>query len=156
MVKIAVIKIRSEKGAKELVKTTLKQLRLFRKNSCVIIPNKPAYLGMIKKVKDYVTWGEIDPETCKLLLEKRGKLPAKKQLTESYMKDKTKLDINQFVKEFFDGKKDLKDIPGLKLFFRLTPPVKGLERKGIKIPFSQGGALGYRKERINDLIKRMI
>ena len=40
--------------------------------------------------------------------------------------------------------------------FRLNPPSKGYGRKGIKIAFSQGGALGNRGEKINDLIKRML
>ncbi len=40
--------------------------------------------------------------------------------------------------------------------FRLNPPSKGYGRKGIKIAFSQGGALGYRGEKINDLVKRML
>ena len=43
-----------------------------------------------------------------------------------------------------------------KLIFKLNPPRKGFERKGIKTPFSLGGALGDRKNKINDLIKRMI
>ena len=69
---------------------------------------------------------------------------------------KIKCSMNEFVKEFFENKKSFKDIPGLKRFFRLTPPLKGFERGGIKKPFSLGGALGYRKDNINDLIKRMI
>ncbi len=40
--------------------------------------------------------------------------------------------------------------------YTLSPPVKGFERKGIKIPFSKGGALGNRGDNINELIKRMI
>ena len=40
--------------------------------------------------------------------------------------------------------------------FRLSPPLKGYERKGTKKPFKLGGALGNRGEKINDLIKRMI
>jgi large subunit ribosomal protein L30 len=38
----------------------------------------------------------------------------------------------------------------------LHPPRGGFERKGIKMPFSLGGALGNRKEKINDLLKRML
>jgi large subunit ribosomal protein L30 len=82
---------------------------------------------MIKKVKDYVTYGEIDDETEKLLVEKRG--------------EKTK-------------DKEGKEV--MKKFFRLSPPRKGFGRKGIKFAFSQGGALGYRGTKINDLIKRML
>jgi large subunit ribosomal protein L30 len=40
--------------------------------------------------------------------------------------------------------------------FALAPPKHGFERKGIKMPYSIGGALGYRAEKINDLIKKMI
>jgi len=54
------------------------------------------------------------------------------------------------------GKKDPKDPKKMKPFFNLSPPRKGFERKGVKKPFSVGGALGNRKEKINDLIMRMI
>lgn len=40
--------------------------------------------------------------------------------------------------------------------FRLHPPRGGYERKGIKVPFSLGGALGYRGAAINNLITRML
>ncbi len=40
--------------------------------------------------------------------------------------------------------------------FRLNPPKGGFERKGIKKPFSKGGALGYRGSKINSLIKKMV
>ena len=43
-----------------------------------------------------------------------------------------------------------------KPYFRLNPPRKGFGRKGIKVDFKIGGALGERKEKINDLIKRMM
>lgn len=39
---------------------------------------------------------------------------------------------------------------------RLQPPLGGFERKGIKLPYSQKGVLGDRKEKINLLIKKMI
>ena len=156
MKKIAIIRIRGKIGLKKGIKDTLNLLRLFNKHTCVVVDGNENYSGMIKKVKDYVTWGEIDFETFKLLLEKRGKLPGKKNLTEEYLKDKLKLSYDDFTKEFFEFKKKLKDVPGLKQFFKLKPPEKGFERKGIKQPFSLGGALGYRKEKINDLIRRML
>jgi large subunit ribosomal protein L30 len=156
MTMIAVIRLRGKVGLKKPIKHTLNMLRLFNKNTCVVVNDAPNYTGMLKKVKDYVTWGEIDHETFKLLLKERGKLAGKNKLTEEYLKEKVKLNLDDFSKNFFDSKKSLKDIPGLKLFFRLNPPRKGFERKGIKVPFSLGGALGYRKNKINDLIKRMI
>ena len=38
----------------------------------------------------------------------------------------------------------------------LQPPRKGFGRKGVKVSFRTGGALGNRKEKINDLIQRML
>lgn len=40
--------------------------------------------------------------------------------------------------------------------FRLNPPRKGYGRKGVKMPFRMGGATGDRKEKINDLVMRMV
>ena len=155
-VRVAIIRIRGNTGLKKGVRDTLNMLRLYKKNTCVVITNTPQNVGMLIKIKDYITWGEIDEATFKLLLEKRGKLAGKAPLTESYLKEKTKLDLTAFIKEFIACKKELKDVPGLKLFFKLKPPEKGFERGGIKTPFSMGGVLGYRKAAINDLIQRMV
>lgn len=131
-------------------------LRLYKKHNCILVPNAQPYLGMIAKVKDNVTWGEIDEKTCLELFQKRAKLAKKTSLTDDYLKQKVKMDIPTFTKEFITFKKELKDVPGLKLFFKLRPPEGGFERKGIKQPFSMGGVLGYRKEKINELLMRMI
>jgi len=154
--KIAVIRVRGTIGLKREARDTFRLLKLFKKNYCTIIDNTPTYIGMLTKIKDYATWGEVDEKTFKELLEKRAKVVGNKRLTQDYIKQKTNLDFNTFSKEFFESKKKLKDIPGMKGFFRLAPPRKGFERKGIKLPFSLGGALGYRKDKINDLLQRMI
>ena len=137
--KIAVILVRGTIGIKKPVKDTLHMLRLTRKNHCTIMDKN---LGMINKVKDYCTWGEIDSELFTELVKKRGEEylgPAKDS--------KGKINYNRFW--VFEDKK-------YKKYFRLNPPRKGFGRKGIKMPFGKGGALGDRGEKINDLIKRMI
>jgi len=156
MSKIVIIRIRGTIGVRKEIKDTMQMLRLYKKHTCVILNNTPSIAGMLKKIKDYVTYGEINEPTIRLLVTTRGKLPGNKPLTEEYVKEKTKLSIEEFVKEFVSDKKQLKDIPGFKPFFRLKPPEKGFERKGIKKPFSMGGSLGYRKDKVNDLIQRMI
>jgi large subunit ribosomal protein L30 len=133
---IAIVRIRGGIGLKKEIKAGLTILRLYKKNYCRVIKSSKSNLGMIQKVKDYITWGEIDEETLKLLKEKRGEKTS----------TKTKSDSSQ--------SKEGKEI--FKPYFRLHPPRGGFARKGIKIPFALGGALGNRKEKINDLIKRMI
>jgi len=45
---------------------------------------------------------------------------------------------------------------GSKKYFRLNPPRGGFGRKGIKVSFNNGGALGYMGKEINALLKRMV
>lgn len=153
---IAVIRLHGEMNMRKIFKDTLNLLKLYKKYHCIVVPNTKPFLGMIARAKDFITWGEINKDCLRLLLEKRGKLPNKQPLTEAYVKEKLNSTIAQFAEDIFNSKKELKDLPGLKLFFKLTPPKGGFERKGTKRPFSLGGALGYRKEKINDLIKKML
>lgn len=114
---MAVIRIRGNNKIRADIKDTLSMLKLYKKNSCVILQATPSIMGMIFKIKDYVTWGEIDDDTLKALEEKKGK----------------------------ENK-----------FFALNPPRGGFEKKGIKVAFAAGGTTGYRKDKINELIKKMI
>ena len=154
--KIAVLQIRGGFNVNPNHKQSLNLLRLRKKNSCVVLDNTPSYTGVLVNLKDYITWGEIDQETFKILLEKRGRMAGNKKLTEEYLKEKVKMNYEQFTKNFLEGKIKLKDVPGMKQYFRLTPPRGGFERNGIKKQFSMGGALGYRKNDINNLIRKML
>ena len=138
---LAVIRVRGLCKVERGIKDTMNMLRLYRKNFCVVVPNNEKYSGMVKKAKDYATWGEVSDETFNLLVEKRG---------EEY-KDKS-----SGKKGDTSGKFIKKGDKKIKKFFRLNMPKKGFGRKGIKFPFSKGGALGYRGEKINELIKRML
>ncbi len=70
---IAVIRISGRVGIKEEIENTLKRLNLNRKLSCTLIDEKDnVKIGMVKKIKDYVSYGKIDSELIKKLKEKRG------------------------------------------------------------------------------------
>jgi large subunit ribosomal protein L30 len=139
---LAVIRIKGGIGLVREVKDTLSMLRLHGRNFCVVVPNTDNYTGMIKIIKDYVSWGEIDDNTLKELIEKRGE-----EYKDREMSKNKKIKYNKFT---IHGNKKIKK------FFRLNSPKKGYGRKGVKEVFSKGGALGYRGEKINDLIVRMI
>jgi large subunit ribosomal protein L30 len=68
---LAVVLVRGMIRVRQPIKDTLAMLNLKTKNSVSLIPNTPTMFGMIKKVKDYVTWGSIDLETL-TILKKRG------------------------------------------------------------------------------------
>jgi large subunit ribosomal protein L30 len=141
--KLAVIRLKGPVKMKKFVNDTFEMLRLYNKNFCVVLEDTPATKGMINKVKDFVTFGEIKDEIFNDLVSKRGE-EYKDRIADSKGK------INYSRKFFeFNGKK-------YKKYFRLGPPIGGFGRKGIKTAFVKSGASGYRGEKINDLLKRMI
>lgn len=152
----AVVRIKGRVNVRKDVERTLHLLRLYRKHHCVILQAKKDIVGMLKKIERFITWGEIEPNVLKLLIEKRGRLPGNKRVTPEYIKEKTGKTIDEIVEELYNGNLSFKDIPGLKSFFRLKPPTKGFENKGIKKPYSLGGVFGYRGKAINSLLERMI
>jgi large subunit ribosomal protein L30 len=137
--KLVVVRVRGLNSVKTKIEDTLKMLRLYRKNYCSVFTKNQIYTGMLKKAKDYVTWGEINDETFNLLVEKRGE-----EFSGRESDSKDKIQYGDYL--IINNKK-------IKKYFRLNPPRKGFGRKGIKYSYQEGGALGYRGEAINDLIK---
>lgn len=154
----AIIRLRGRVGVPEDVEKTLRMLRLTRKFTCVIYPATDSIKGMLMKVKDWVTWGEIDLETLIELLKKRGRIVGNKPLTDDYLKKALSIDsIEELAKNIMERKIEFHKLDkyGIKPLFRLHPPSKGF-RGSIKKPYKDGGELGYRGSAINELLKRMI
>jgi large subunit ribosomal protein L30 len=150
----AVIRVRGRTGIKRNIKDNLDMLNLTRISHCVILPENPSYKGMLQKGKDYITWGEISEETFKELFLERGRLPGNKRITEEYVKENTDYSsIDDLALAIYNGETTLRD-SGMKPIFRLNPPRKGYENT--KKTYPEGGTLGYRSDKINDLIARMI
>ncbi len=69
----AVVRVRGIIGVRDTIRETLRRLKLTKPNHCVLVKITDSMIGMLKKSKDYITWGEIDTPTLKLLIEKRCK-----------------------------------------------------------------------------------
>lgn len=155
--KIIVLRVRGTAHVKSEIEDTLNLLNLTRKNHCVILDKKPEVMGMVHKVNDYVTWGEADANLIEKLVTSRGRLSGNKKISDDAVKEGSKYkSVKEFAKAVSDGKAGVNDVKNLKPIFRLNPPLKGFERAGIKKPFKSGGVLGYRGEKINELIERML
>ena len=152
MVLLAVIRVRGRTGIKPEIVGALDTLALTRINHCVLLRETPQIKGTLNICKDYVTWGEVDKETLAKVLEKRARLPGNKKVTIEYLKAKGYDGFGSLAEALISGKVRLRDV-GLKNVLRLSPPRGGY--KEIKKPFPHG-ALGNRKEKINDILKRMI
>jgi len=151
---VAIVRVRGKVDVRKDINDTLNMLNLTENNHCSIFTDNPILRGMLKKAKDYCTWGFIDKDTLKLLLQKRARLEGDKRLTDDFFKA-NKLTIDKLIDEFEKDPKTVYKL-GIKKVFRLSPPSKGFGKVGIKYPFAQKGALGDRKEEINKLLKKMI
>ncbi len=149
-----VVRIRGGVDAQKTVEATLTMLRMERNNYATILRESPSYIGMLRKVKDYVTWGEPTAETLKLLLEKRGKLVGDEKVTDEALKELGYENVEKLANAVAAGEVEFSQLNGVKPFFRMHPPKKGF-KKTVKRPYRDRGELGYRGEAINELIKRM-
>ena len=106
---IAVIRLRGSMKMRNDMKSTFRMLSMSGSNTLSVLEKTPSNIGMVKKIENFATWGEISQE----MLQKLG------------------------------GKK----VIGLK------PPKGGFKSIKKKYP---AGDLGYRGDKINQLIERML
>ncbi len=150
-----VIRVRGQPDVNYNIEYTMGLLGLNKVNNCAVIPENPSTKGMLQVIKDYCTWGEIDEATLAALIRARGKVVGDKALDDAYLKENSEFaSVDEMAKAIIENNYKMKDVVGVKPIFRLHPPIKGYE--GNKRSFQNGGALGYRGAKINDLVNRMI
>lgn len=138
---ILAIRISGQVEIPEKVSETLRRLRIHRKYSAVLVQPTTQNIKLLKHLRDYIAFGDITPETLKLLIEKRA-VPIDKS---------KKVNAESVIAEL--EKKPLSKT-SIKPFFRLHPPIGGLNTKD-HFPVKRG-VLGDNKEKINDLVRRML
>ncbi len=138
---IIVIRISGHVNMPSRVEEMLFRIRLRRKYAAVLIKNKLENIKLLKRIRNYVAYGSINLETVRELIKARGIAKMKKK----------KLDIDKVIEQI--EKRDVKNWE-IKPFFRLHPPRGGIDSK---IHFGKGkGVLGDNKEKINELVRRML
>ena len=135
---IIAIRMRGITCTRAKQEATLETLMLIKKYNCVLLTKED--LPRIASVREMLTFGEVDDETLKLVLSKRGKKgnePIK--------------NVDEIIKGLNSGK-TLRQL-GVKPYLRLHPPIGGFKRS-TKLPYPQG-ILGNNKD-IAALVKRML
>ncbi|MGC8949630.1 MAG: 50S ribosomal protein L30, partial [Thermoprotei archaeon] len=84
-----------------------------------------------------------------------GRKIGNKPLTENDIKNLGFNGFEDLAQALLEGKVKLKDLKMIKPVFRLHPPRKGF-KKSVKKMYTDGGELGYRGPKINELLLRMI
>jgi large subunit ribosomal protein L30 len=158
---------------------TLESLHLDKKFRATIIPENEQSLGMLRKIKEWVSWSSVDDSFIREFIEKKGRISASRLVmattatgTTDAMGDSSlsggskgdiggngssksqNVDLDKVASTISQNQLYLSKIPGIKPWFALSPP-KGGFRKKSKRSYSQNGILGENKELIS-LVKRMM
>jgi len=165
-------------------KITLESLSLNKRFRATIIPENEQTLGMLRKIKEYVSWTSVDTEFIREFIEKRGRSSASKLLSRadtadsataadtatapatpdnpkdqnhdnnSENKGSQNAELGKIVSIISQNELYLSKISGIKPWFALNPPKGGFKRKS-KRSYSQAGILGENKELVS-IVKRMM
>lgn len=152
---LAVIRIRGEINVRRDIEDTLKMLNLTRSCHATLIDDRPSYMGMLQKVQNHATWGEVSRDVIAMLLKEKGMLVGNKRITDEYAKRLGFGSIDELADAIYNLKVEFSKLPDIKPVFRLHPPSGGY-KNSVKKSWRSGGVAGYRGEAINDLLKRMI
>ena len=149
-----VVRIKGQADVPHWANTTLNLLNLEKKYRAVIIPVKENTVGMLRKVQHYLTWQEIDIETTKELLDKKGRKSGYKKITGEDVSKAGFKTIDELATSLSEGKISMAKIKPIKPWFALSPPRQGFKRSTKRL-YGQKGVLGHNKE-LTTLIRRMM
>lgn len=149
-----VVRIKGQADVTYWAKTTLKLLKLEKKYRATIIPAKDNTLGMLNKVKHYVSWYEVDTTLAKELLDKKGRKSGYKKITQEVLDEIGYKTTDELAASLAEGKTSLTKLKPLKPWFALAPPRHGFKRSTKKL-YGQKGVLGQNKD-LATLVRNMM
>ncbi len=138
---IIAIRISGQVNLNEEVKETLYRLRLRKKYTAVLLKPTDLNLKLLKRLRSHIAYGDINKETLKELVEKRA-IP---------IESSKKIAPDKIIEQLEKTAKS----PDIKPFFRLHPPRGGIDSKK-HFPVTKKAVLGDNKDKINDLVRRML
>lgn len=153
---ILVVRLRGTVNVPYWAVTTLKNLCLNKRFSATLVPETPEYLGMLRKISQWVAWSKADREIVKTLIENRAKNknPGSDSARKTVNSKEDYKDIDELVDFLVNDKIKFSEQNNLKPWFSLNPP-KGGFKKSTKRQFSDGGTLGNNKDLL-EIVKKMI
>jgi large subunit ribosomal protein L30 len=151
------IRLKGGFGTPRPLARALETLRLRRKFNAVLLENTPASIGMLRIVKDYITWGQAGANDIAIVLRERGEFSDGREVTDEAIRDRFgEGSIQDLALALTQGRITLRDLrqKGLSLVFRLHPPSGGFEGSGKRV-YGSGGELGRRQGPLENLLARM-
>ena len=150
-----IVQVRGEINQNQDIKDTLQMLNIGRVNHATLVPEEPAYEGMVTKVNDYVAHGTPSQAILETLLARRGE-PAEGEtdIDDEWVGVHTDYDSVSALAEALLAEETTLQAEGLSPTLRLHPPRGG--HKGIKQPVATGGQVGvHETDELDQLLEAM-
>ncbi len=151
---VLVVRIKGQADCPYWATTTMKLLNLEKKYRATIVPSKDTTMGMLDKVKHYVSWHEVDVTMVKELLEKKARKSGYKKVNSEDIAAIGYKTIDELATSLVEGKIALSKLSPLKPWFALAPPRHGFKRSTKKL-YGQKGVLGKNKD-LSTIVRNMI
>ena len=149
-----VVRIKGQADCPYWATTTMTLLKLDKKYRATILPAKDNTLGMLNKVKHYVTWIELDANLAKELIDKKARKDGYQKITPADLKELGFANTEALGSALAEGKATLSKLKPLKPWFALSPPRHGFKRSTKKL-YGQKGVLGQNKD-LGTLVRNMM
>lgn len=149
-----VVRIKGQADVPHWATHTMTLLKLDKKYRATILPIKENTLGMLNKVKHYVSWTELDSTLAKELIDKKARKSGYQKVTSDDLKELGFASSDELGAALSEGKATLSKLKPLKPWFALAPPRYGFKRSTKKL-YGQKGILGQNKE-LGTIVRNMI
>jgi len=119
---LLIVRLRGTFGVPSYIERTLQSLRLRNRYNATFARNSPSMIGMLRQVKDYVTWGDLAPTEIAKLLKERGQVNGGRPVTDRFATELfSKENIDSLAEALVTGEIDLHSLweKGLNPIFRL-------------------------------------
>jgi large subunit ribosomal protein L30 len=149
-----VVRIKGQADCPYWATTTMTLLKLDKKYRATILPAKDNTLGMLNKVKHYVTWIKLDASLAKELIDKKARKDGYQKITAADLKELGFASTEALGSALAEGKATLSKLKPLKPWFALAPPRHGFKRSTKKL-YGQKGVLGQNED-LGTLVRNMM
>jgi len=157
-----VLRIRGINGVHPRPRKALQLFRLRQINNGVFVKLNKATLAMLKICEPYVTWGVPNQKTVRELIYKRGYGKVNHQrvpltdnaIVEKQLGNKDVICMEDLIHEIFTVGPNFKSASNFLWPFKLNTPTGGWRRKYNH--FNDGGDFGFRDDKINTLLRKMV
>lgn len=149
-----VVRIKGQADVPHWATHTMELLKLERKYRATILPAKENTLGMLNKIKHYISWIELDAGLAKELLDKKARKSGYQKITADDLKELGFASTDELGKALSEGKATLSKLKPLKPWFALAPPRYGFKRSTKRL-YGQKGVLGENKD-LGTLVRNMM